>query len=77
LLKLLKKTYQDFRGGQYLDYDKYCDLTEKLINKPLDYLSRVFFHVLDFNQDGKICEWDLFRTMESMSSANPSQLDLL
>lgn len=48
-MKRLKKQYTDFKGGQYLDYDKYCELTEKLINRPIDFLNKLYFQILDFN----------------------------
>jgi hypothetical protein len=65
-LKRLKKSYQDFKSRQYLDYDRYCELTERLLNQPVDYLCKLFFNTLDFNQDGKLCEWDLFTAFEHM-----------
>ncbi|TNV86317.1 hypothetical protein FGO68_gene7004 [Halteria grandinella] len=73
----IKKAYNDFKGGQYLDFDRYCELTEKLINRPVEYLNKLFFQIIDYNQDGKLCEMDLFKAIECMMSESQMSNDLV
>ena len=64
ILKSLKKVYADFEGQ--IDFTIFCDYTDKLINKSHSYMYKLFIGALDFNKDDRICEWDLFKSVESM-----------
>ncbi len=64
ILKKLKRVYMDFEGP--IDFNNFCDCTEKLINRSHNFMYKLFYGCLDFNQDDRICEWDLFKAVESM-----------
>ena len=61
LFKAVKKQYNSV--GQNCDYEKFCEITEKIINKPIDFYQTFFIAILDFNGDGKICDWDIFQAL--------------
>ena len=51
-----------------MNFEDYVEMTVKLLNRNPDFLTRLFFSILDFNNDGKVCEWDLFRAMKEVIS---------
>lgn len=52
----------------------FCDYTDKLINKSHFYMFKLFYGALDFNKDDRICEWDLFKSVESMIKSKNDEL---
>lgn len=64
IMKKLKKAYMNLEGP--IDFTHFCDCTDKLINRSHSYMYKLFYGSLDFNQDGRICEWDLFKSVESI-----------
>lgn len=49
-----------FDLGVQSTIDSYCKDIEKMLNVDTDQLLKMAFEVFDYNQDGKICEMDLF-----------------
>ena len=39
------------------------------MNYGVEHFQKIFFSILDFNNDGMICERDLFKVMEEMKSS--------
>ena len=39
------------------------------MNYGVEHFQKIFFTILDFNNDGMICERDLFKVMEEMKSS--------
>jgi hypothetical protein len=64
--------YQDFRVQ--MDLGVYAECTEKLINKTHDYIYKLFYGSLDFNQDQRLCEWDLFKAVETIIKTQNDEL---
>lgn len=62
----MKKQYHNFKT--HIDYTVYVEFTEKLMNRPKDYLIKLYFQICDFNDDSQICEWDLFECMQLLQS---------
>jgi len=51
-----------------LDLGGYVDMLEKLLNLGLDRLKRMAFNSFDFNEDGRVCELDLYAIMKTYES---------
>ena len=51
-----------------LDFSFFCDTTEKVLNYSKEHLIKLFFLICDVNQDGKVCEWDMFRLLQMIDS---------
>jgi len=47
-----------------LDYEKWIDYIENLINQKSDLLRYMVFTVFDFNDDKAVCQLDMFALMK-------------
>lgn len=70
--KVVKQVYTDLKVGPQWDLDQYCSTTQRLLNKPLEFITKLFFNILDFNEDGRLCEQDLFYAQSSLTSQDLS-----
>ena len=48
-----------------LEFNKYCDMLEKIMNKQPDKLKKMAFESFNFNEDNTVCELDLYALMKT------------
>jgi hypothetical protein len=60
-----------------IKFEHYVEKTEKLLNKSHEQLYKMYLDILDYNQDERLCEWDLFKTFRDMMTNDPTTDDLI
>ncbi|CDW80748.1 UNKNOWN [Stylonychia lemnae] len=50
------------------DIHNYHDSAEKVMNCNKEFFQRMFFSMLDMNQDGKLCDVDLFKCLQELNN---------
>eukprot|EP00347_Sterkiella_histriomuscorum_P002500 403367910 len=68
--RMLYKRMKKFgsRVFQSHEFNIYCEVIEKVMNNPIEFYLKTFFGLLDINQDGKICDQDLFQAFQLMQN---------
>jgi len=66
LYKHSKKALGNFRTG--IDFTFFCDAAEKILNLSNEGMKRFLLKLLDRNEDGKVCESDIFSVMEKVGN---------
>ena len=62
--KAFKKAFINFHNP--IDFNLFCECIEKLLNCSYEFYKKMYFKLLDTNNDDKICDSDLFRLMMLM-----------
>lgn len=62
VFQIIKKAFMNFKHP--VDFRNYCSSVSKLISIDIKQIKEMYFTILDLNKDKRICETDLFNSMQ-------------
>ena len=72
VFQIVKKAFMNFKHP--VDFRSYCNNVNKLISIDMKQIKEMYFNILDLNKDKRICETDLFNSMQSITTNSVSDL---